>query len=358
MRILFISYGNYEFDGRLRELFAVVSKLGETFLFSRGASPISRNHTIINKSYSKFIFSSIKYGKKIGDIDVLFLDNRKSIIPGLRLKKFYKNAKIILDCRELYLSKYVRNFTSKIGCYIEKKGIKKSDAIICANKERSSFMKKYYHLTRDPIVFENYRKLEFTSVEAMNASLEKFKSFNIDAEYRIVSTAGCDISRLTDILVKNMSNVVGKSRLFLVGNSTQKEIEIIEKICKENNIDNITILGSLKQDDLKALLSYCHIGIVSYHQKDFNNIYCASGKIFEFLEEKMPVVTTTNPPLKSFCDETNVGECSDVFYDAINKVISSYDYYKSNVESFCSNNKYRNSAEVFYSDLCTYLKQI
>lgn len=356
MKILFISYGNYDFDGRLRELFAVVSKLGETFLISRGTSPVSKNHIVINESYTKFIFSSIKIGKKIGGVDILFLDNRKAIIPGLRLKRFYKGARIILDCRELYLSKYVKSITSKIGCMIEKKAIRKADIVVCANKERSAFMKDYYHLSHNPIVFENYRMLRYTSKETMANSLEKFKKYDVDGEKRIISTAGCDTSRLTDILVKNLPKIVGKSHLFLVGNSTQKEIETIEKICKENGVDNITILGGLKQDDLKALLSYCHIGIVSYHQKDFNNLYCASGKIFEFLEEGLPVVATTNPPLKSFCDETKVGECSDVFYDAINNIISLYDYYKSNVESFCLDNRYRKSADVFYKELLAYLK--
>ena len=37
-----------------------------------------------------------------------------------------------------------------------------------------------------------------------------------------------------------------------------------------------------------------------------NNKYCASGKIFEFLYEGIPVVTTTNITLKTVCDEYNI----------------------------------------------------
>ena len=153
-------------------------------------------------------------------------------------------------------------------------------------------------------------------------------------EIRIISTAGCDLTRLTDILVKNMPKIQNKCRLFLVGGGTEKDISTIRAICYKNNINNVEIVGKLNQNDLKAIIGYCHIGIVSYHQQDLNNKYCASGKIFEFLFEGLPVVTTTNPPLQSFCKEHGVGESSDEFYDGINLVIANYSLYREKVQAF------------------------
>ena len=133
MKILLISYGDFEYDGRLRELYKISKNLGEVFLISRGKEKIDTNHCILNCSYYSFVKKTVNFGNKIEGIDVLFLDNRKSIIPGLKLKKHFKEAKIVLDCRELYLSKDVKHLSGKIGCLIEKRGIKAADVIICAS---------------------------------------------------------------------------------------------------------------------------------------------------------------------------------------------------------------------------------
>ena len=329
MNILLISFGDYDYDGRLRELYQVSKKLGTTFLISRGNQKEDNNHFLINDSYLRFCKKAVDIGKKLSGIDALFLDNRKSIIPGLKLKNFFKTSKLILDCRELYLSKYVHHLSGKIGCYFEKKAIKRADVIICANEERASFMQDYYKLKKRPLVFENYRFLKYSSQANKEQSLKKFKRFDISDEIRIISTAGCDTSRLTDVLVKNLKLVNHNCRLFLVGGSSEKDKTTIEMICKENGIDNVEIVGRLKQDDLKALISICHIGIVSYHQKDINNKFCASGKIYEFACEELPVVTTTNPPLRRIVDSFLIGAHDDLFYNGIESVVSNYAFYKN-----------------------------
>ena len=345
MKILLISYGDFEYDGRLRELYKISKNLGEVFLISRGKEKIDTNHCILNCSYYSFVKKTVNFGNKIEGIDVLFLDNRKSIIPGLKLKKHFKEAKIVLDCRELYLSKDVKHLSGKIGCLIEKRGIKAADVIICASKERASFMKEYHNLKKEPLVFQNLRMLNYSSSKKEEISKAKFEKFNITDEFRIVSTAGCDVSRLTDVLVKNLKKVTTNCKLFLVGNSSKKDKEKIKSICIEHRVNNVIVLDALNQDDLKALISICHIGVVSYHQLDINNKLCASGKIYEFLFEGLPVVTTSNPPLKNMCNDYSVGVFSDVFYDAINKIIDNFAFYKGNVaefidnQSICENNK-------------------
>ena len=82
------------------------------------------------------------------------------------------------------------------------------------------------------------------------------------------------------------------------------------------------------------MISKCHIGVVNYGQYDTNNKYCASGKLYEFLYEGIPVVTTTNPPLKRICEEEKVGVTDDGYADGINEVLNNYELYKANVERF------------------------
>lgn len=333
-----MSYGDYDYDGRLRELHTIAMSLGRTRFISRGSEPHDPNHCIVNDSYPRFIRAAVEKGKSFGEPDVLFLDNRKSILPGLILKRRFPNAKIILDCRELYLPKYVKHLAGKIGCVIERWGIRKADILICANEARASFMEEYYKLGKRPLVYENLRALAYSSPENEAASKEKFRKYDTPGEFRIISTSGCELSRMNDVLVENLPKVQSNCRLFLVGDSLPQDVSAIRGICEKNGIRNVEIIGKLNQDDLKALIGYCHIGIVNYHQKDLNNKYCASGKLYEFLFEGKPVVTTTNPPLADFCEKHHVGRCSDVFYDAINDVLADYAFYQKEAAAFALNN--------------------
>lgn len=144
---------------------------------------------------------------------------------------------------------------------------------------------------------------------------------------------------------------------FLVGkNNPQHELNI-KRIIKEKHLDNVYILGILNQDELKYLISNCHIGIVNYNQSDMNNKYCASGKIFEFLYEGIPVVTTTNITLKTVCDEYNIGAYDDQFYSAINEVIKNYAFYKRNVYNFTKENRIEDNNKNFIISLKEELKR-
>lgn len=334
MKILLISYGDYDYDGRLRELCKVFSNLGELYVITRGATPSCNNHILFNCNYLHFIKSAIEYGKSLKDIDIIVLDNRKAIIPGVILKTFLKPQLVIQDCRELYISRDIKHFAGKMGCVIEKIGIKQSDIIICANKFRANVMKQLYRLDRTPIVYENLRELCYSAPSAVQQKQEKFSQYIFDDEKRIISSSGCSVSRTNDILVSNIDKISHKCRLFLVGNNSESDREAIEKIIAQKKLNNVHILGQLDQDELKYLISVSHIGIVNYHQKDMNNKYCASGKVYEFIYEGVPVVTTTNPPLKQICDDFHIGEADDSYFNAINTVLDNYNIYRENAINF------------------------
>ena len=90
----------------------------------------------------------------------------------------------------------------------------------------------------------------------------------------------------------------------------------------------------MDQDHLKYFIDRSQVGMVTYHQRDLNNKYCASGKIFEFLFEGKPVVTSTNPPLKEFCEKYGVGIADDDYAQAIKAVAEHYTKWQDVVHYF------------------------
>lgn len=338
MNIFLISYGDFDYDGRLRELYKVFSQIGNLFSITRGSYPQGESHKIANVSYRKFINQAISYGKNVRNIDVLVLDNRKSVIPGLILKSIIKPKIVIQDCRELYIPSEVKHLAGKLGCYVEKMGIRHSDIIICANTERAHMMKDLFHLDTPPLVYENLRELDYSDNTAEERQQEKFSHLIHEDEIRIISSSGCSVSRTNDVLVKNLNKVTEKCRLFLVGQNTPEDRKVIDKIISDCDLKNVEILGQINQDELKYLISVSHIGIVNYHQKDMNNKFCASGKVYEFLYEGIPVVTTTNPPLKNMCDIAHIGISDDDYFNGINELMKNYDYYRNNVSLYARQN--------------------
>lgn len=354
MKIVLISYGDYNFDGRLRELIKAFSCVGELKCFCRGDLPKNQGESYKGNNYFGFIKYVVNKCNALKSIDVMVLDNRKATIPGLILKHILKPKAVIQDCRELYVSRDVKHLAGKLGCFFEKKMIEKADILICANEDRAEIMCEMYDLKEKPIVYENLRQLQYSKEEYVCKNLAKYIKGD---EFRIISSSGCSVSRTNNLLVENIDKVQKKVRVFLVGPSLDTDIELINEIVKEKQLDNIEILGKLNQDELKWLIRNSHIGIVNYHQKDLNNKYCASGKLYEFIYEGIPVVTTTNPPLKRLCDKAHIGKSTDVYYDGINEVLGNYNYYLKNVNLFAEENTVENNNIKLIDDINERLKQ-
>ena len=322
-----------DYDGRLRELVKVCRELGDVTLFSYGSKAMFPKHHVYDSGvgYKDFITKTVKASSDI-KADIVFADNRRATIPALLINR-KKKAVLIQDCRELYDPKQFRELFNKIGCAAERHCAKKADLLICANSFRADYMEKHWGVKK-PIVFENVRKLEYDE-EKLAKAAELIDPYLLEDEIRIVSTYGCSVDRTNDVLVRNINKISGNVKIFLVGSSGKEDEDIIRKIIAEERAeDRVVILPQMDQTELKYLISHSHIGVVNYNQKDLNNKYCASGKIYEFLYEGLPVITTTNPPLKKMCDDYRVGESDDQYYGGINKIIRDYDKYKAAVSEY------------------------
>ncbi len=350
MNILFVSCGNADYDGRLRELLKVSRELGEVTCYSYGSESLFPGHHVYGDDvgYIKFIRNVCREAKKC-DADVVFVDNRRATIPAM-LINWKKKAFLILDCRELYEASQFTELYNKFGCWAEKTCARKADVLICANSFRADYMEKKWKVRR-PLVFENIRRLEYDEDKIDDAAALIDPVLGGD-EIRIVSTYGCSIDRTNDVLVRNINKIQGNVRLFLVGTSSKEDEETIRGIIKDQGAeDKGVILRQMNQTELKYLLSRSHIGVVNYNRKDLNNEYCASGKIYEFLFEGLPVITTSNPPLKKICEEYGVGESDDEYFNGINRLIESYDKYKACAEAFAESHDVSDSNLELYESL-------
>jgi hypothetical protein len=139
--------------------------------------------------------------------------------------------------------------------------------------------------------------------------------------------------------------------LLLIGDSEEEDEQIVRQTIQNLKLTNVKILPRMDQDHLKYFIDHSQVGMVTYHQRDLNNKYCASGKIFEFLFEGVPVVASTNPPLKAFCEKYRIGQSSDDYEQAIRTVAGQYDQFihavqRFNGREYVENNNHRLAEQI------------
>lgn len=338
--IIFISCGNYEYDGRLRELLNVARSMGNVTAFFASEKNIFLSdcvcystESLSGTSYVKFIAFIIQKTRGLKNIDILFVDNRKAVIPALLLKILRHPKAIIQDMRELYLCRQSSSIFSKLGCLFESIMIKCSDVLICANDERVRLVRRLFKRKKPILSYENIRRLEYSPNADIKKFEKKYKSiFDVKDSFKLIATSGCDIARGTIQLIEAIKYNSQKIDLYLVGGGTEDDIKKIDRLMEDLQLECIHKIGKVGQDELKYLIAQCDCGVVNYGASDLNNKFCASGKIYEFIFEGIPVITTTNPPLRNYCKKYGIGVSEEDYGVAINQMIENYNIYKKNAE--------------------------
>ncbi len=340
INILIISYGIREYDGRLKELYNTCRTIGKTTLLSCGLEESRNEETIklkdrkyLSKSlYLEFLFKALKRVVLArNEVDIILIDNMFASIPGLIIKLLFRKKFLVQDVRELYFVETSKSYSEKIFVYFEAKLMKQSNLVISANSERAHIMRDKYSLKKLPITYENIRVLDGSFDEK---ELDKKYKGWFTSKYNILSTGGLSIKRGTDKLILASKKLSDDYKLYIVGSGTDEDKSTIINMIEQNDINNVVLLDRVPMNELKYIVKKCQIGIVNYHQNDLNNQYCASGKIYEYLAEGLPIVTTENIPLMNFCKSTRTGEADNGFYKGILKVSQNYDFYKEKVAIF------------------------
>lgn len=340
MNIVFLSvYGKN--DTRTRAFIRILRKIGSLVCVTNkteektddvaSSDDIEINYRGVRDT-GKFISASYKAIKRFDHIDLLFLDNRMAAIPFLL---FGRNSRyVIQDAREFYSIKDVRHLAGKIGCIFERKSLQRADMVLCANIQRARLMKERWKLSEMPFVYENIFPSQYDEHFDLKQAKNDYDNLFEDDKLVFISSAGCQIERTTDKLVLAAKKFEDRIKLLLVGGSSKKDAAIIQKIIEEEHISNISVIEHVDMNTLKYLMSKSNVGVVIYGKHDDNNRYCASGKIYEFLNEHLPMIASGNEPLVDFMNRTHTGIANDNYEEAIKTMLDHYTEYKDNAMRF------------------------
>lgn len=329
-KILYIAHIGATKDGRTSRLLKTMKTMAEVYYLAPDSDETDDHNFKLDKMFCLSLANKlVRYYK----IEIIFADNRMSCIEALYLKFRNRKIRVIQDSRELYMIDKGNSIKSNFGTIIERMLMKRADYVICANEFRAEYVRKNIKLKNKPIVYENIRRLVSDASKKTDFE-QKYKWLFEKNKPIVISTSGGLVERTNDKLVREFVAFDNKMILLLVGGETQEDNRVINAIIKEKKLNDVYILGRVSQNELQFLVSRSYIGIVNYGNYDFNNIYCASGKIYEFLYEGIPVVATSNPPLKDMCEKYGIGVSTDNYFDGIRRLCDNYSDYRKNVELF------------------------
>ncbi len=355
MKILFLSGANREFDGRSTALLHILKSFSEVICMSPSEDA---EYRVADPKVSilRFILDVKKACKNMTPVDVIFVDNRVTTLAVLFSIKKNKYKCLVYDARELYFFEEVEGLKSKLGCLIEKKVIEKSDLVICANEERKEIMQTRYKSISQILVFENFRKLSFSQNEYIKNKALYGHIFN-HRLFTIISTSGCDLTRETLKLLEAVRQLEINCQLLLVGCVDNSDKKITENYIEKYKMNNVVMIPRVSLSVIQYLISQSDLGIAMYHKKNANNLYCSSGKIYEYVYEGIPVATTDNPTLLNFTNTYRVGFSCNNIKESIEKCYYNYKMLTANVKAFRNKNIIEMEQEKFARDLEYTLKK-
>lgn len=349
MKVVFPIYHEMQYQSRPQECIAALKLMGVDEIVMVTIAPwelcpagvrlvLARHDDALR--YLHFYNKAIETIKAEKPDMVLLHDDFTAPVLRWLIKHHYK-GKILFDESELYIDEKKKiNSLKDIGFrflpYCEEKYLKKVDALIAANKERAEIMVKIYDLPKFPIILENMRRLMVEPDVA--ACDEKYGSLFRNGSLTVLCGGGVKKARRTLELAQAVKELGGGFNLIITGGGDPADIAELKTLMETT--DNIHYVGQAPRAEWKYLITKSDICVSIYAQDTPNNKYCASGRFYEGILEGIPVLATTNPPLKNACDQYGFGVATEDLKSGLIQLRDKFSLFKKNAEKFAVECKY------------------
>lgn len=352
--MLFIVYDNINHDERLLETLRIFSTRWRIRVvsFTKNVpycdSFITTGGGKIN--YLSFYLTAKKEISRFNGHYIYLHDNYCS--PLIKLIK-KRGCKIIYDSSELYFDKISRDIKewvkNKLFNFYEARDLHLCDVTVAANIERATIMKDRFTLKDCPIVFDNVHKI----TEDFNADEceAKFGKYISPGKKIVCYFGGIQRKRGTFNLIDAIKRMGNNYLLILAGNVYKDDYKEYKRIIDQEKITNIHYVGFLRRDELRYLLSICDVNVSIFDMSCINQIFCASGKVYEGLFEGKPVLVSSNPPFQTLCRQYKVGVSTNDFFNGLCELFSNYKDYEANVKKFIDVYPYESRLSNYLNDV-------
>ena len=296
--ILILLIGNLRYDGRVQKTISSLQK--ENYKITLISTEFSKDdnlsdynfpiHIIKKKTggvFFKKIYRAIvfylKVRRKIKDVspDYLHCNDFSTLIYAFG---FFSKTKVIYDSHELAIETS-DGITKSAIRMIEKLAVSRCYKIILPQFDRLNY---FYFLYQNKIKKEQLYLLENFPKRTLhledNYFLKKY-NFQVDkSQYKILSYTGIiNSERSIDTVIKaliDIPNII----FFIIGSVNETYYSYLLKIITENNLkERVFIKSPVPNNEMLSIANSSDIGVCFYSDNNLNSYFCASNKIYEYI---------------------------------------------------------------------------
>jgi glycosyltransferase involved in cell wall biosynthesis len=322
-KILVILYGNLEFDGRVQRIVEIAKEFGAVTVIDvvpaatdekggGGAARLSvrvrpewgqlRRHYEFNRQVISFVRRERP--------DLVFAEDYYTPFAGL-LSKLFGKSLFVYDAHELIIperSIFSLRFREAVWYLLERLAIKHADLVFAANPERAQLMYEHYRLPTVPSYMRNIPKRAITTSVDEQSVMEKYPFLEKaeGASLTVLYQGDVSLKRGVGRFLDAMEFMPDSATFIIAGDGPDRSV-IERRYSRLIERGRLRMLGRVSQRLLPAVTRFADVGVVTYPLHGLNNLYCAPNKIFEYLNANVPVVTTSQLPLKNIINTYKVG---------------------------------------------------
>jgi glycosyltransferase involved in cell wall biosynthesis len=344
--VLFLLIGNIRYDGRVQKEIATLKNAGYNVtlivsMFDNDDDIRNYDFNIIiqqRKNGGSFLikffrtfFYFFKMRKHILQInpDILHCNDLNTLFFSYKLPK---DISIIYDAHELYFESR-KGFTRAFLAWTEKYLIQNAKKVIVPQIDRLYYMYFRYNLP-----MERFSLIENFPLKKANLSksfyYDKYtfkKGYNL-----IISYLGTvQKEREIDLIVQAMQEIQG-AVLFIIGNGEKKYVKEIQNLIYTLQLEEkVFLMPAIPQEEVLSAINSSDIGVCFYNAANFNSYFCASNKLYEYLDCGVKLLTNNIAGVVRVVKHGVNGYCCDYInkesiVDGINTLLKTDEIKKEN----------------------------
>lgn len=181
------------------------------------------------------------------------------------------------------------------------------DALITQNPERAKVYSAERWAKVTPTVVYNFKTRNKVSSHG-----QLKQAVGLESNRRIVLYEGAiQPGRCLENLIKAAKHFPQDAHLVLIGNQGEYFKRVLFPLAQESKIQNIHFLPWMPQSKLRSLIADADVGIIIYEDKPRNNLFCAPGKLSDYVHAGIPVAASDLPTLRPIIEQYKIGTCFD-----------------------------------------------
>ena len=193
-----------------------------------------------------------------------------------------------------------------------------ADTIGIMSEKNLEWFKNYYKTDKPLKVLYNWTNLQVSNKYRKELGLED----------KIVFFYGGNLGHAQDMMniVRLAINMKDDKRVHFVLIGAGDEYELVQNNIQSKNMQNITLLPSVNQEEFKQMLTEFDVGLFTLNKNHITHNF--PGKLLGYMREEMPILGSVNPnnDLKNILEEFDAGLITingedQLFYENAKKLL-------------------------------------